>query len=351
MGFRRMFDAVEVHEGEPMRVIISGVPHIPGNTLAEQEAYLQEHDKQILGLMLKEPRAMPASVVSMLVPPKHPDAQAATLFACGDEWTLHSGATVMATATALLETGLIPMQEPVTEFNLEIPAGLVPIRAECKNGKVTSCTFTSLPTFVGGLDQEVHVPGMGRVLIDVAWGGQGFFAVIDATQFEGLVLDSAHAKDIRRISAAVTQAAREQLHPVHPDYPNLGVCVSIMHQPPISPGTDIRTANVYGATGVDLNNPDTWSTGGLDRGVCGTGSCALLAVLHARGKLDVGQTIINEGPLGIRFSERIVGKTKVGGYDAVIPELTGQLWIYGYTKWVLDETDPFPNGFEIGDIW
>ena len=351
MGFKRMFDCVEVHEGEPMRVITGGVPYIPGDTLQEQEKYLQAHDRQILGMLLNEPRGMPATVISLIVPPKDPQAAAATLFACGDAWTLHSGATVIATATALLETGMIPMQEPVTEFNLEIPAGLVPIRAECKNGKVTRCTFTSLPTFAAGLDQIVDVPSLGKVTIDVAWGGQGFFAVIDAVQFDGLVLDSEHAREIRRLSAAVTQAAKEQLHPVHPDYPDLGVGVSIMYQPPITPGTDIRTANVYGCTGVDLKRPETWETGGLDRGVCGTGSCALMAVLHAKGRLEVGQSLVNEGLMGIQFTETIIGETKVGNYPAILPQLTGECWVYGHTKWVMDETDPFQKGFRFGDIW
>ncbi len=169
MGIRRTFDAVEVHEGEPMRVITGGVPYIPGNTLMEQRNWLIRHDDQIRKLMLTEPRGIPASVVSLLVPPKNPKASAAAIFMCGEEYPLCSGATVMATVTVLLETGLLPMQEPVTEFELEVPAGLMHIHAECKNGKVINTTFTNQPAFSVYLDAEVEVPTLGRVRTDVAW--------------------------------------------------------------------------------------------------------------------------------------------------------------------------------------
>ena len=349
MGIRRTFDAVEVHEGEPMRVITGGVPYIPGNPLMEQRNWLIRHDDQIRKLMLTEPRGIPASVVSLLVPPKNPKASAAAIFMCGEEYPLCSGATVMATVTVLLETGLLPMQEPVTEFELEVPAGLMHIHAECKNGKVINTTFTNQPAFSVYLDAEVEVPTLGRVRTDVAWGGC-FFTIIDAAQFPGLVLDSSHAKDIQRISALVTRAAQDQLPVSHPDFPGIGIANTMMIQKPVNPGTDHRTANVYYYDPVEFDRPETW-TGAMDRGVCGTGSCAIMAMLHARGKLGVGEAWVNEGPLGIRFTGEILETAKVGDYEAVIPQLSGECWIYGYSKWVLDDSDPFPEGFKIGDIW
>lgn len=124
----------------------------------------------------------------------------------------------------------------------------------------------------------------------------------------------------------------------------------MMIQKPVNPGTDHRTANVYYYDPVEFDRPETW-TGAMDRGVCGTGSCAIMAMLHARGKLGVGEAWVNEGPLGIRFTGEILETAKVGDYEAVIPQLSGECWIYGYSKWVLDDSDPFPEGFKIGDIW
>ncbi|POP35028.1 hypothetical protein C3B58_00095 [Lactonifactor longoviformis] len=349
MGFKRMFEVVEVHEGDPFHVVVGGLPSIPGDTLREQQLWLKAHDDQVREILMLEPRGMPPTCISILVPPKDPRASAACLFISGGEYALCAGAVVMGTVTVLLETGLLPMQEPLTEFDMEIPAGLIHIEATCKDGKVLNTNFTNVPAFVVCLDKEIDVPHLGKVKIDVAWGGV-MFALIDATQFPGLELVPEQGKEICRISALVTKAAQEQITVTHPDHPDIGITASVMFQPPITPGTDMRSANVIYYHPIDFDKPETW-TGGLDRGCCGTGTCAFTAVLKERGKLKEGETWVNEGILGIQFTARYTGETMVGDYSAVIPETGGQCWIYGINKWVLDETDPFPHGFTIGDIW
>lgn len=349
MAFKRMFDAVECHEGEPLRVITNGVPTIPGNSVYEQMLWLKENDDQLRLLMLREPRGIPATCANLIVPAKDPRAAAGFIIMEQTEYPMMSGGNVIAVATALLETGLLPMQEPVTEFNLEAPAGLIHITAECDRGKVKRVTFENVPAFAVYLDKEINVPHLGKVKVDIAWGGM-FYTVIDATQFEGLRLVPEMGREITRISALVTRAAMDQCPVEHPDYPGVGITLSIMHEPPTTPGTYMRSSNVVLSGEVDFDKPETW-TGALDRGVCGTGTCALMAVEHAKGRLKVGDPFVNEGLLGIQFQGKAIEETEIHGHKAIVPTVGGQCWIYGFSKWVLDETDPFPNGFTIGDIW
>lgn len=349
MAFKRMFDAIEVHEGEPLRIVTNGIPTIPGDSVYEMCQWLEKNDDQLRMLMLREPRGIPATCCNLIVPAKDPRASAGFIIMEQVEYPMMSGGNVMAVATALLETGLLPMKEPITEFNLEAPAGLIPIKAECSNGKVTQVTFKNVPAFTVYLDKEIDVPHLGKVKVDIAWGGM-FYVVIDATQFDDLELIPEKGKDIVRISALVTRAAQDQLPVEHPDYPGVGITLSIMHQPPITPGKTIRSSNVVMSGNIDFNKPETW-TGALDRGCCGTGTCALMAVAHAKGKLKLNEPFYNEGLLGITFTGHAIEETEIHGHKAIVPTVGGQCWIYGFSKWVLDETDPFPNGFTIGDIW
>ncbi|WP_246055327.1 proline racemase family protein [Glutamicibacter uratoxydans] len=201
-----MFDAVEVHEGAPLRVITSGVPTIPGNSVYEMARWMEKNDDQLRKLMLREPRGVPALCANLIVPAKDPRADAGFIIMEQVEYPMMSGGNVLAVAAALLETGMVRMQEPVTSFNLEAPAGLIPITAECKDGKATQVTFQNVPSFPVYMDKVIEVPHLGPVTVDVAWGGM-FYVIIDATQFQHLELIPEQGKEIIRISALVTKAA------------------------------------------------------------------------------------------------------------------------------------------------
>lgn len=348
MRFKRMFDAVEVHEGEPLRVITSGIPTIPGNSVYEQCKWLEKNDDQIRLLMLKEPRGIPATCANLVVPAKHPDAAAGFIIMEQTEYPMMSGGNVIAVATALLETGLLPMEEPVTEFNLEAPAGLIHITAECKDGKVTRVTFKNVPAFAEILDRVIDVPHIGKVTVDIAWGGM-WFCCMDARQF-GIDIKPENGTEISKIMALVTQAAMDQIPVEHPDYPGIHITGGLIHQPPLTPGTYMRSCSLVITNKVDYDRPETWS-GALDRGVCGTGTCALMAVEHANGRLGLNEPFMNEGILGLQFKGTAIADTEIHGRKAIVPTVGGTCWIYGFSKWVLDADDPFPNGFTIGDIW
>jgi proline racemase len=349
MSFKRMIQAVETHSGEPMRVITGGVPNIPGNTVYEQMKWLEQNDDQLRMLMLREPRGYPLLCCNLIVPPKHPDAAAGFIIMEQVEYPVMSGGNTIAVATVLLETGMIPMQEPFTEFQLEVPAGLIPIRAECRDGKVKQVTFENVPAFAVYLDAVIDVPELGRVTVDVAWGGM-FYVIADVRQFEWLQLVPAQGREITRVSALILRAAQDQLPVKHPDYPGIGITISQLSGPTSNSQADMKNAVTVASGPVDFANPATW-TGGIDRCPCGTGTCAKMATLHAKGELKLNRPFRHEGILGTVYTGELVREVPVGIHAGVVPTISGQAWISGFSTHVLDPNDPFVNGFTVGDIW
>jgi len=350
MRSTRMITAVDVHaEGEPGRVITGGVRDVPGATMFEKMRFLAEHQDGLRKLMLREPRGYPGLCCNLLLPPCHPEADAGFVIMEQMEYAAMSGSNTICVATVLLETGILPMVEPVTEFTLEAPAGLVRIRAECANGKVTRVTFRNVPAFAIALNVPVEVPSLGTVQVDLAWGGM-LFAIFDGPSV-GLRVTPDEGADCVRIGEMVKTAAREQ-HPVfHPEQPEvIGPSIACISAPAIKPGADLKNTVVISTGTFDWNRPSTW-TGVLDRSACGTGTCAKMATLHARGLLGLNKDFVHESILGTTFTGRLIGETMVGNYPAVIPTISGQAWITGVAQYLLAPTDPFPEGYTVGDIW
>ncbi|MGW0827624.1 proline racemase family protein [Streptomyces sp. NPDC002845] len=349
MSFKRMIHAVETHSGEPMRVITGGVPNIPGGSVYEQMKWLEQNDDQLRSLMLREPRGYPPMCCNLIVPPKHPDAAAGYIIMEQVEYPVMSGGNTIAVATVLLETGMIPMQEPFTEFKLEAPAGLIGIRAECRDGKVKQVTFENVPAFAAHLDAVIDVPELGQVTVDVGWGGM-FYVIADVRQFDGLQLVPSHGREITRVSSLILRAAQDQLPVEHPDYPGIGITISQLSGPTDNPAADMKNAVTVASGPVDFSNPATW-TGSVDRCPCGTGTCARMATLHAKGALKLNEPFRHEGVLGTVYTGELIREVQVGPYTGVVPTIGGQAWISGYSTLVLDPDDPFVAGFTVGDIW
>ena len=349
MSFKRMIHAVETHSGEPMRVITGGVPNIPGSSVYEQMKWLEIHDDQIRLLMLREPRGYPPMCCNLIVPPKHPDAAAGYIIMEQVEYPVMSGGNTIAVATVLLETGMIPMQEPYTEFTLEAPAGLIGIRAECRGGKVLQVTFENVPAFAAHLDAVIDVPELGQVTVDVGWGGM-FYVIADMGQFDGLHLIPSRGREIAHISSLILRAAQDQLPVEHPDYPGIGITISQLSGPTDNPAADRKNVVTMASGPVDFADPATW-TGSLDRCPCGTGTCARMATLHAKGQLGLNVPFRHEGILGTVYTGELLREVQVGPYTGVVPTIGGRAWISGYSTFVLDPDDPFVNGFTVGDLW
>lgn len=349
MRASQIITAVEAHaEGEPGRVITGGLPHIPGDTVYAKMRWMEEHRDDIRLLMLREPRGHPALCCNAIVPPCHPEADAGFIIMEQTEYPPMSGSNTMCTVTVLLETGILPMVEPVTTLTLEAPAGLLRVEAECTEGKVTSVRFRNVPAFAAHLDVPLDVPGYGTVTVDVAWGGM-FFVIADAAQF-GLEIMPETGADMVRVSEAMRHAAAEQYPVLHPENPGItGPTISQLTGPVAGDADGLSAVTV--STGAFKADRPQDLTGVLDRSPCGTGTCAKLAVMHAKGQIQTGARYVNQGPMGTTFTCEIVEETQVGPYPAILPALSGQAWIYGLSHHSLDPTDPFPQGYKIGDIW
>ncbi len=354
----RKIEAVDTHVcGEPGRVIVGGVPDVPGETMFEKMKYLEREMDGLRKLMLREPRGYPAANCNLILPPTRPEADAGYVIMEQVEYPPMSGTNTIAVATVLIETGRVKVEEPVTELTLESPAGLIRVRAEVASGKVKSVTFQNVPAFAVHLDAKIEVPQLGAVTVDVAWGGM-FYVIADAEPL-GLRLTPDEAGDIVRVGEMIKAATQEQLDCVHPENPEVrGVTIAQLSAPPLHDGhssqprneVDRRNAVVVSTGELDWDKPSSW-TGVLDRSPCGTGTCAKMATLHAKGELPLGQEFRHEGILGTVFTGKLLRETKVGDYPAVVPTLTGSAWITGYASYVVDPDDPFPEGFTVGDIW
>ncbi|ARP80457.1 proline racemase [Bordetella genomosp. 8] len=335
MRWNRMVSAIGVHaEGEIGRVITGGVPHIPGGTLLEKMHHINTVDDALLRFLLFEPRGAAQMTVNVLLPAVHPDAHIAFIPLQPDGAHALSGSNCMCVATALLETGMVPMREPETRLVLETPSGLIHVAAQCKDGKCQRVSLEMVPSFVEHLDHPVDVPGLGRITVDVAFGGC-YFALVDPRQL-GLALDRTEARRLVEIGAAIQQAAAAQIAVRHPVFEQVNL---------------IEYALFAGSHPEGFRNCNIIFPGRVDRSPCGTGSAARLAVMHARGLLDVGGQAAMYSLIDSRFDCEIVRTTQVGARAAVVPRISGRAWIYSMEHYGRDPDDPYPDGYVLADTW
>ncbi|MCP4386631.1 MAG: proline racemase family protein [Hyphomicrobiales bacterium] len=350
MKLSRMIHAVDLHAcGEPGRVIVGGVLDVPGATMFDKMRYLETQGDDLRKRMLREPRGYPAANCNLVLPSSNPAADAGFVIMEQVEYPAMSGTNTICVTTALIETGMVAVTEPVTRLTLETPAGLVSVDADVSDGKVKGVTFENVPAFAAHLDKTIDVPEFGLVAVDVAWGGM-FYVIADAEKL-GIELAPDRAGEIARAGEMIKAAAREQLPCVHPENPKIsGVTICAMTGTPRAEGANAKNAVVVSTGQLDWDRPATW-TGVLDRSPCGTGTCARMAALHAKGELALNQDFHHEGILGTIFTGRLVRETSLNGQTAVVPTIRGQAWVTGIAQYTVDPDDPFPNGFTVGDIW
>lgn len=340
MTYSRTLSVIGCHaEGEVGDVIVGGVLDVPGKTMFEKMQYFWTKNDSIRKLLLNEPRGRSSMNTNLILPPCDPRADAGFLILESDEYAPMSGSNTICTATVLLETGMIPMKEPTTQLSLDTAAGLVTITAECEAGKCKSVCFDNVPAFVFELDYKVEVPGLGTVTVDIAWGGM-MYAIVDAASV-GLSVEHCHGTKLVEYGEKIKKALQKVYTPIHPENPDLGPISVLSFTHPLEDSPRGKTAK----------NVVVASPGRFDRSPCGTGTCARLAVLHARGQLKENEPFIHRSIIDTEFVSHIRGTTKVGKYDAVLPSVKGRAWITSYKTVVLDSTDPFPEGFRVSDQW
>jgi proline racemase len=340
MRFKRMITVVGVHAaGEPNEVITGGVLDVPGQTMFDKMTYLQNNRDDLRQFLLHEPRGKVSQCVNLVLPTSNRDADVGFVIMESEYYAAMSGTNTICTVTALLETGMLPMTEPVTELVLEAPAGLVAVKAECKDGKCVNVTFKNVPSFVFALDKHVEVQGLGTINVDVAYGGM-IYVLVDAEAL-GFSIVPNEAAELVELGERIKIAAAAQIPAIHPENPGIHTINQTLFAGPLT-----RSDN-----GLRSRNGVIVSPGRLDRSPCGTGTSARLAVMHARGQIGVGEKFIHESIIGTEFVGEIVEELTVGDRSGIRPAITGGAWITAFHNYVLDPSDPFPTGYKLGDTW
>jgi proline racemase len=337
MRARRTLTVVGCHAGgEIGNVVVGGVLPPPGETVFEQMQALQADDT-LRRLLLREPRGSVAAHANLVVPSARADCDAGYIIMEPTEYPAMSGSNTICVATVLLETGMVAMREPETTLRLEAPAGVVEVRATCREGKCESVELTNVPCFADRLDAQLEIDGLGTIAVDVAFGGM-WYAIADAHTL-GFELVPAEARDLSRVGEQIRVAAREQLPCVHPENSEIaGVSI-------------VEIAEPWRGVGAVSKNAVVVAPGRLDRSATGTGLSARMAALHTRGAMRVGDAMTHASVLGTTFDGRIVSETTVGDRPAIVPAIRGSAWITGITQVIVDPFDPFPEGYLLPDTW
>lgn len=315
--------------GEPLRLILSGVPELRGESiLARRAEMLAEHD-HIRRALMWEPRGHADMYGALLTPPVTPEADYGVLFMHNEGYSLMCGHGIIAVTTMLLETGRHPLPDGARDTAMiayDAPAGLIRATATLADGRVTRVAFTNVPSFVYHPGVVVQLPWSTEPqAVPVVFGG-AFYALLNAAD-AGLRVEPTQTAALIDAGMAVKQAVRAALDIRHPLDPGL---------------TDLYGTIICGepGEGADARNVTIFADGEVDRSPCGTGTAARLAWIHAQGQITVGTPWVHESITGSRFSARVLHETQVGPHAAIVPEIAGQAWITGEHTFRVAADDP-----------
>ena len=329
----RVLHCVESHtEGMNTRVVVGGVAPIPGDTMEARRQWFMANNDDLRTFLMHEPRGHSAMSGAILQPSTRPDADWGVLYIEVTGCLPMCGHGTIGVVTVLVETGMVPVSEPITTVRLDTPAGLVVADVQVRDGRAEAVTIRNVASFVTELDGRVQVPGLGEVRYDMAFGGN-FYAIIPTSSF-GIEHDRRNKQamlDAALRTMDVINATDEPVHPLNPEI--RGVHHVYLEAP--------------GSTAQHSRHAMAIHPGWFDRSPCGTGTSARMAQLHARGLLGMNQEFVNESFIGTQFIGTLIEETDVAGIPAVIPTIRGRAWVTGHAEYLYDERDPFPTGFEL----
>ncbi len=336
MKFKKMISAIDSHaEGEPARVVIGGVPVIPGATFQEKWLWAKQNLDDLRKMLMFEPRGSNIMSGSILTAPCTPGADIGVIYIEVSGFLPMCGHGTIATATVLVEAGLIPLTEPYTDVTLDTPAGLVGAHIHVEDGVAKDVTIKNIPSFLYKSDLLVDVPELGKIRLDIAYGGN-FYAIIPAESV-GLAIEPRRAREIVHKATLIRDAIFDQVEVIHPTIPTIKYCTHVRFiSPSPTPGVTTRNAVLYSAEAID-------------RSPCGTGTSAEMALRYSKGLQKLNEEFVSESIIGSKFYGCLVEETKVGSLTAVTPTIRGSAYISGIQSFVLDERDPWPAGFYLGE--
>ncbi len=317
--------------GEPLRIILSGLPEIKGDTVLERRQYMKEHYDHLRTALMFEPRGHADQYGAVIMPPCTEGTDFSVLFIHNEGYSTMCGHAIIAMTTVMLETGAVEMQYPETVLKIEVPSGIITSYAECRDGKVLNVRFHNVPSFASMLDQKVKVPGLGEIRFDLGFGG-AFYAYVDAESC-GVKMIPDDYRNLIEVGGAIKKAVMENFPIVHPFEKDLSFLYgTIFTGPAMTPGIDSRNVCIF-------------AEGEVDRSSTGSGVAGRMAIHYAKGDLKIGQKMTIESILGSVLTGSVVEETSFGPHKAVMPQVEGRAWMNGKAQFFIDPDDPLKEGF------
>ncbi len=331
---RQIIPCVETHTcGEPTRIVMGGLFRLPGDTIVAKQAYVREHLDYVRKALIREPRGHPNMFGAILTPPVSGEATCGVIWFDNAGYLSGCGHGTIGLGIAMVEAGMVPARPPAAEFLVDSPAGPLSLKVKVEHDRARETSFENVPAFSFASDVKVDVPDIGRLALDIAFGGN-FFGILDVEQV-GLAIRPETASRLAEVGLTIREAVNGQVRIQHPTFAHLNrLQIVTFRSAPTKPEARYLITHMF-------------ADGAIDRSPGGTGTSAVMAALHAKGQLAIGETLVTEGLAGGFFRGRLLRPTTVGDRPAVVPEITGSAFITGYHQFVLDFDDPWVEGFEI----
>ncbi len=332
--YAHLFQTIDSHTmGEATRIIYSGFPELPGNTMMEKKKYVEAHYDHYRAALMLEPRGHRDMFGALLTDPVHEEADFGVIFMDSGGYLNMCGHGSIGTASMVVETGMVEVTEPYTEVVLDAPSGIIRTKVHVVNGKAVEVSILNVPAFLYKESLEIRIPGYGRIPYDISFGGS-FFALVDAEKI-GLALTMENVETITSLGMELRQKINQTVEIRHP-YLDI---------------TTVDLVEFYCHTEngkADMKNCVIFGGAQTDRSPCGTGTSAKLAALYAKGELKLHEPFVYESITGSMFTGEATREIEIDGKKGIIPQITGSAYITGMNNWILDAEDPLEYGFLLG---
>ncbi|MGF7159124.1 proline racemase/trans-L-3-hydroxyproline dehydratase [Rhodoligotrophos appendicifer] len=335
MRSKHVISTIDSHTGgEPTRLIVSGIP-LKGRTLLEQRDYMRNNLDHLRSALMCEPRGHRGMFGAVMAPATRPEVDFGIIWVDHDGSYLNMcGHGTIGIGIVCVEAGLVPVTEPVTKIKIDMPAGLVEAHVTIENGRAVRTAMVNVPAFLHSRDNQIDVPGYGTVPVDIAFGGS-FFAGVQGKNL-GIEVGPENTEKLVKAGLAIRHAVNAQMKVQHPTLDHIkSVDLVTIWGPGRAPGALYKNIHVF-------------SDGSFDRSPGGTGTSHMMTIMISHGLMKEDEAIVSEGITGSLFGGRMLSKTKVGEYDAWVPEISGSAWMTGLHQFIIDPEDPLGSGFRIG---
>lgn len=316
--------------GEPTRIIIEGLPSIPGNNMMDKKNYLVKHFDYVRTMAMHEPRGHKDMFGAVLIKPTKKEADIGVIFMDSGGYLNMCGHGSIGVSTILVNEGYVKVEEPITTIVLDTPAGLVTAKVEVENKKAIGVSIENVPAFLYKENIKINLPELGEIPVDISFGGS-FFALVDSKDLN-LRVSLKNIEKLTELALIIREGVNKKVKIVHPNNPGIN---------------KVDLVEIYDESSnnkANLKNVVIFGNGQFDRSPCGTGTSAKIAYLYGKDKLQRNETFVYESITGTMFKGRVLREVKIGKYKGIIPEIKGRAFITGYSHLIAEEEDPFKHG-------